>query len=178
MKRLLKALTEFWVCCGCSNGLWCFGPCYCHIVNKNFQNIISPQVLMLFEHFKMQKLSTCWAPVPWWNSRKQWQSLGYVVASQIGCDVLVLAIAILSIKIFKISNLHKYWCFLSILKCKSYLLSELQKLGETLESIDRVSGMLWLLKWVVMFWSLLLPDCQWKFSKYHISTSIDAFWAF
>ena len=179
---------------------------------------------MLFEHSKMQKLSTCWAKEAWRDSWKHWQSFGYVVAAQIGCDVLVLAIAILSIitfkisyphkywcslsiskcknyllvelkknretiennghsfgyvvasqigcdvlvlviailsiKIFKISYLHKYWCFLSISKCKSYLLVVLQYLGETLESIDRVSGMLWLLKWVVMFWSLLLPYCQ------------------
>ena len=110
-----KHWQSFGVCCGCSNGLWCFGSCYCHIVNKNFQNIISPQVLMIFEHSKMQQLSTCWAREAWW---------------------------------------------------------------ELLESIDRVLGMLWLLKWVVMFWSLLLPYCQYKFSKYHLSTSIDAFWAF
>ena len=131
-------MEEFWVCCGFSNRLWCFGPCYWHIVNKNFQNIISPQVLMLLEHFKMQKLSICWANKAWRDSRKHWQRFGYVVAAQMGCDVLVLAIAILLIKNFKISYLYKYWCFLSILKCKSYLLAELKKLEETLESIDRV----------------------------------------
>ena len=172
---------------------------------------------------KMQKISTCWAKEAWRDSRKHWQSFGYVVTAQMGCDVLVLAIAILSTKIFTISYLHKYWCFLSISKCKSYLLAALKKLGETLESIgqsagyvvaaqmgcdvlvlaidillikifkisylhkywcflsilkcknclfveltkhgeplesiDRALGMLWLLKWVVMFWSLLLPYC-------------------
>ena len=48
---------------------------------------------MLFEHSKMQKLSTCWAKEAWRDSWKHWQSFGYVVAAQIGCDVLVLAIA-------------------------------------------------------------------------------------
>ena len=145
-RETIENIGRVWVCCGFSNRWWCFGPCYCHIVNKNFQNIISPQVLMLLEHFKMQKLSIWWANKAWRDSRKHWQSFGYVVAAQMGCDVLVLAIAILLIKNFKISYLHKYWCFLSILKCKSYLLAELKKLEETLESIDRVLGMLWLLK--------------------------------
>ena len=76
---------------------------------------------------KMQKLFTSCAREAWRDSRKHWHSFGYVVAAQIGCDVLVLAIAILLIKNFKISYLHKYWCFLSILKCKSYLLAERTK---------------------------------------------------
>ena len=131
--RLFKALTELWVCCGFSNRLWCFGPCYCHIVNKNFQNIKSPQVLMLFEHFKMPKLSTCCAKEAWRDSRKHWTEFWVCCGCSNGlwcfgpCYCHIVNESFQNIKSPQV--LMYSW---AILKCKSYLLAVLDEALERL----------------------------------------------